>query len=83
MDLMLDLLVGEDGRWQLKDEDELDALVAHGLIEPSTAQRVHDEALRVAARAERGEPPFSEPWHDWRPGPSWTTPELPTGWDRL
>ena len=83
MDLMLDVLVGEDRQWQWKDEAELEALVAHGLVERAVARRVRDEALRVAARAERAELPFSEPWHDWRPDPSWPLPELPAGWDAL
>jgi hypothetical protein len=83
MDLMLDVLVDGDRRWRWKDEDELAALEVHGLLAPATAQRVRDEALRVAARAERNGAPFGEPWHDWRPDPAWRLPALLAGWDRL
>jgi hypothetical protein len=82
MDLMLDLLVG-DRRWRWKDEDELDALVTHGLIERAVARQIRNEAQRVAGRADRNEPPFSEPWHDWRPDPSWGVPTLPDDWNCL
>jgi hypothetical protein len=82
MDLMLDLLIGEDRQWRWKDEDELEILVAHGLIEGALAQQLRDEGQRVANRAARNESPFCETWHDWRPDLSWTPPELPMGWDR-
>jgi hypothetical protein len=57
--------------------------VTSGLIDAAEAVRVHDEARRVIARLEANESPFSEPWHDWRPDPSWPMPELIKGWDRL
>jgi hypothetical protein len=37
----------------------------------------------VARLAERNEPPFSDPWPDWRPDSEWPMPELPAGWDEL
>lgn len=83
MDLMLDVLVGPDRQWRWKDEDEFDALVTSDLIDAAEAARVRDEAQRVIRGVEANEPPFSEPWHDWRPDPSWPSPELPAGWDRL
>ena len=83
MDLMLDALVDPDRTWRWKDEDELATFVERGVFDAAIATRVRDEGLRVVTRAERNEPPFSEPWTEWRPDPSWTTPELPAGWDRL
>jgi hypothetical protein len=70
MDLMLDLLVAPDRQWRRKDEDELEALVAHNLLDAAVAQQVRDEAQRVTGRIERNEPPFSDPWPAWRPEPS-------------
>ncbi len=81
MDLVLDVLIEPDLTWRWKDEDELDVFVATGTFSESLAQRVRDEGLRIARRAERNEPPFDEPWPDWRPDPSWRRPELPDGWD--
>jgi hypothetical protein len=35
--------------------------VERGVFEPELAKHVREEGLRVADRAERGEPPFGEP----------------------
>jgi hypothetical protein len=81
MDLMLDVTIDLDRTWRWKDDDELDTFVRRGVFDPALAERVREEGLRVARRAERNEPPFDGPWPDWRPDPSWTLPELPAGWD--
>ena len=83
MDLVLDLIIDPDRTWRWKDEDELETWVERGVCVPELAQRLRAEGLEVAARAERDEPPFSEPWHEWRPDPSWELPELPEGWNVL
>jgi hypothetical protein len=82
MDLMLDVIVDADRSWRWKDEDELEIFVERGAFEGGLADRVRAEGVEVARRAESDEPPFSEPWHKWRPDPAWTTPQLPDGWDR-
>jgi hypothetical protein len=81
MDLALDVIINSAGQWHWKDEDELDSFVAAGVFDKPLAQRLRAEGLRVAGRAEGNEPPFSEPWPEWRPDPSWPMPELPDGWD--
>jgi hypothetical protein len=82
MDLMLDLIVRPDRSWYWKDEDELEAFVRGGAFEQELPQRLREEGLRVAARAERDEPPFCERWHDWRPRAEWTLPELRASWEQ-
>ena len=81
MDLMLDVVIDLDGTWRWKDEDELAVFVECGVFEPALAARVREEGLEVVRRFERDEPPFDEPWPEWRPHASWTLPELPSGWD--
>jgi len=81
MDLVLDILVDPDRTWRWKDEDELETWVARGVVDPELAARIREEGLEVAGRAERGEPPFSEPWPEWQPDPTWKLPVLPEGWD--
>jgi Protein of unknown function (DUF402) len=81
MDLALDVIVEVDRTWRWKDEDELETFVSHGVFDRELATRVREEGLRVARRAERNEPPFDEPWSDWRPDPGWPVPELPERWD--
>jgi hypothetical protein len=83
MDLMLDVLVNPDRTWRWKDEDELETLVNEGVFDAPVAQHVREVGLQVAARAERNEPPFSDPWPEWRPDPAWRAPELPPRWDEL
>ena len=80
MDLALDVLIEPDcSEWRWKDEDEFQLLVDGGVLDPSEATAVRDEALRVIARAEAREPPFSEDWPRWRPEPSWPIPTLESG----
>jgi Protein of unknown function (DUF402) len=81
MDLALDVLVDPDRSWRWKDEDELETFVEHGVFDRSLAERIRTEALEVVERARNDEPPFSDPWPEWRPDPSWDLPELPEGWD--
>ena len=83
MDLALDVVVAPDRTWRWKDEDELALFVEHGVFDPALAERVRDEGLRVAGRAERNDPPFDEPWPAWQPDPAWPQPQLPRGWDEL
>ncbi len=83
MDLALDVVIEPDRTWRWKDEDELDVFVERGLFDRAIAERIRAEGLDVVSRAERDEPPFCEPWPEWRPDPSWGLPELPEDWDRL
>jgi len=83
MDLMLDLIVDQDLQWHWKDEDEFQALVDPGIIDAVEARCVRDDAETMVRVIESNGPPFYEPWHDWRPAPSWALPELPSGWDQL
>lgn len=83
MDLALDLVFDPDRSWRWKDQDELELFVERGVFDAAMAERIRAEALDVVARAERDEPPFSEPWPEWRPDPTWSKPELPDGWDVL
>jgi hypothetical protein len=80
--LMLDVLVDPDRTWRWKDEDELQTFVDRGVFDAATAERAREEGRRVAAQAERNEPPFSDPWIEWRPDPAWEIPVLRDGWDR-
>jgi hypothetical protein len=80
MDLVLDVIIEVDRTWRWKDEDELATFVSRGVFDDALAVRVRDEGVRVARRAERNEPPFDEPWPEWRPDASWPVPELPAGW---
>jgi len=74
-DQKLDLIVMTDGTYRWKDEDELEQAAALGLLDP--------EAVRAEGARVLEEWPFPTGWEDWQPDPSWPTPRLPEGWDRV
>jgi hypothetical protein len=66
-DLGIDIVVPRDGsRWQWKDVDDPDAMVATGRITSADRDRIRAEAAGVAARLDAGERWWSS-WDDWRP----------------
>jgi len=79
-DHILDLFCERPGEWEWKDEDELEAAVALGIVPPSAADEIRVEGERVARMIERWQRPFSDRWEDWQPNPSWPLPSLPDGW---
>ncbi len=81
-DQSLDIVVGRDLRWTLKDEDHLARLPALGLATQAEVEAIRSEAGRVIARIEARSAPFDEDWPDWRPDPAWPTPELSPDWGR-
>jgi hypothetical protein len=81
MDLALDILVDREGKWCWKDEDEIAALIHEGLITADKAEWIRGEGLKAIVRIEANEPPFSEPWLEWRPDEHWSSPPvLPDDW---
>lgn len=81
VDHALDVLVGLDGTWRWKDEEELAEAVDLGLFTDEEAAAFRAEGQRAAARILDREPPFDHDWSGWRPDPSWPTPSLPEGWE--
>ena len=82
-DLVLDLVVGTDRSWQLKDEDDFRQAVTAGHLSSETEARVREEADRIADVLAAGGPPFCDsPWLSWQPPADWAVPPLPADWDR-
>jgi len=76
-DGVLDIWVpAETGEPQWKDEDELEAALVAGRVTAAEAAAIRAEGERVWR-----ERPWPTGWEDWRPPASWTTPELPAGWN--
>ena len=81
LDQMLDIVVASDlSEWTWKDEDELEATVARGILSTEEADIIRAEGERVIAALNERRPPFAEPWGHWRPDPSWPAAGLPQGW---
>lgn len=84
LDNLLDIEVAPDlSAWNLKDEDELDDVVARGMMTFRKADFIRAVGSRVIEELEAKSPPFDEPWHLWGPDPSWDAPCLPDGWSDL
>jgi len=82
-DHVLDVVVAPDLSWQWKDDDQLADRVRAGVFPAAFAAEVRAEGERVIAALERRASPFADGWEHWSPDPSWSTPELPEGWDTL
>ena len=82
MDLALDVVAEPDLSWRWKDQTQFDEIVDRAIFDTATAARVREEADAVVRRIENREPPFCEPWPEWRPDPSWARPMLSDGWDQ-
>jgi hypothetical protein len=79
-DDILDRWAGPDGVWHWKDEDELEWAIAEGWVAPEREAQLREEGERAVERFTRRDPPLDEPWIDFRPDPSWSTPVLPNNW---
>jgi hypothetical protein len=83
-DHLLDVLVAPDcSSWRWKDEDELAEAVERGVFSPADAEAFRAAGEQAVEHLKSGAPPFDHDWSSWRPDPSWSTPELPEGWDRV
>jgi len=79
-DHFLDIVVQPDGRWEWKDDDELDAAVAVGRISGRTARGARSAARQVVSQIQRQQWPFDPSCAGWRPDPRWTHPAIPPSW---
>lgn len=81
-DLTLDLVIAPDLRtWQWKDEDEFAQGIEIGWYTVEQLGELKACGEAVLEHAKRREPPFDEPWPNWRPDPTWQPLRLPTDWD--
>ncbi|MDI6098864.1 DUF402 domain-containing protein [Actinoplanes sp. NEAU-A12] len=81
-DLVLDIWVTPDRRWQWKDEEELAARTGRPLyFDGSTAAAIRAEGERLITLAEAGEFPFDGAHLDFQPDPAWPSMRLPAGWE--
>jgi hypothetical protein len=79
-DLALDIVVGPDLSWKMKDEDHFARMQEHDWITPGRAAQVRQDAGHVIERIEKRQSPFNEGWPDWRPDPAWPIPAMSDDW---
>jgi hypothetical protein len=79
----LDAVVAPDhANWHLKDDDELEWNVEHGVYTEAEAEELRAEAKR-AVHELLDDPARYDAWLSWRPDPKWGPPSFPAGWDAL
>lgn len=79
----LDIVVDPDGRWEWKDQDELDDAVTVGEITPELAARIRAIGESIIPMIESRAWPFDGTLVDWRPDSEWTTPAIPDSWNEV
>lgn len=82
-DLVLDIVVHENGAWVLKDEDEFRNLLDRGYFPPPYLAGVERAKSEAIGRIKGWRSPFCDGWEGWRPEPSWTGAALPADWRTL
>jgi len=79
----LDAVIEPDlSSWRLKDADELEWNVTHGVYTRAEADVLYAECERAVRELRDEKSRFSE-WLSWRPDPSWPAPVMPPGWDAV
>ena len=66
-----------------KDEDELAAAVAQGVLSSEDAASITGKTALAEKAVASWKSPFCDGCEDWRPDPRWLMPPLPDGvtWD--
>lgn len=80
-DLELDIVIGADRQWEVKDDELLDQRVREGRwTEPEVARirRIGSRIIEQHLVPNRWW--WDESWAYWQPDPEWDAPGLPAGW---
>lgn len=76
-DLVLDIVVTPQRRWEWKDADEFDRRIGHPLyFDRATAEVIRGEGERLVGLIEGGAFPFDGTHTGFRPDPAWPLPRL-------
>ena len=70
-----------DLKWRWKDEELTAGWIDAGVYTAVEVVAIRETGLRVIADVEARRFPFDGSWLEWRPDPTWATPETPPGWD--
>jgi len=79
-DLELDLVVRDDGSWQMKDRELLDRRIAQGRFTAAQSRQVIALGERLGAELDAGRRWWDHRWATWAPDPSWWPTTVPDGW---
>jgi hypothetical protein len=81
-DQALDIWVGPDHSWRLKDKDEFAERIGHPWFwTEEEAQQIRAHASHAIRLIESAAFPFDGSWCDFMPDEGWSLPELTERWD--
>jgi hypothetical protein len=80
-DLELDVLLEQDGRWALKDDELLSERVRDGRFTPTQEREIRRLGVDLTSSLDRGERWWDAGWARWVPDPTWAAPTFPGGWE--
>ncbi|MFZ6005045.1 MAG: DUF402 domain-containing protein [Actinomycetota bacterium] len=80
-DFELDFVVFPDGTWVVKDLEKLDDRVNEGRYSDGFADWVRTLGDEIKARLDARDHWWDRAWAGWVPPESWTSPDLPAGWE--
>lgn len=68
---------------RLKDQDELVAAHALGVVTESEVLSIRRDAERALALVQHGHSVIEKKWETWEPPSHWTVPTFTAGWDQV
>jgi hypothetical protein len=78
----LDVIVLEDLQWFFKDDEKLDERVREGRYTESEMVSIRETGANIAAMLDARELWWDPSLRNWRPDPSWSTPDpVEAGWE--
>jgi Protein of unknown function (DUF402) len=80
----LDVIVLEDLQWFFKDDEKLDERVREGRYTESEMVSIRETGANIAAMLDARELWWDPSLRNWRPDPSWSTPDpVEAGWESV
>ena len=79
-DHRLDVVVAPDRSWQWKDQHEFSRSIEIGEYTTEEVEAIRRTGREAIRHLEANQPPFCDPWDQWRPPPDWVTPATLPEW---
>ena len=83
LDLDLDIVIHPDFTYEMKDVEDYENAVQHGVIQPGWIRAIDNAQHEILNKLEKREYPFDGSWLNWVPDPNWSPPNLPENWDKI